>query len=569
MTFRAKPAVKRTHRPSWEERDRRNLYINLAFVGVIALAVLILLAAAGVSYYGDHFSAVADVNGTSITKDQLRDREKVDVFRLDHTESIIRDQLNTGKITQDQASSQLQQVTSLRNQMPQSSLDKLVDATLQQQLAAQQGLAPITGEQIDAQLTKEATTPELRHVWEISVAPEASSGTTATDAEKAAAKAKADQALADIKAGKKWEDVATSVAAGSTGGDLGWQTKTGGQDQAFQDALFALPLNGVTDVVASSDGTYRIGRVTEIQPSAVDAQYQQKISEAGVPMSAYRDAVKADILQGQLSDKVTADATDTPSLMRHVSEIFLQGTPSTTPVDEVKSAHILISPKGDPSAAQSLPATDPAWKTAEDTANQIYDELKKDPSKFAELAQTKSDDKSSGANGGELGWIKEADVVPAFGTAIFASGLTPGEILAPVKSEFGYHIIRFEERRPDASIRIKQIHDEAVKPGADFAALAKANSDGAEAAQGGDLGWIARNQIDKTQEDAIFAAPIGKVSDILTTDSGYYIFDVLEEQTRKPEGTQLETLKSNAFTNWYAAQKQAAKITEDQLSANP
>jgi parvulin-like peptidyl-prolyl isomerase len=569
MTFRAKPAVKRAHRPSWEVQGRRNLYLNLAFIGVIVLAVLILVAAAGVSYYDDHFGKVAVVNGTAITKDALRDRVKVDTFRLDHTESIIRDQLNTGKITQDQANTQLQQVTSLRNALPQSSLDKLVDATLQGQLAAKEGVT-VTDQQVDAQLTKEATTPELRHAWIISVAPDVSSNTTGpTEQQKADAKAKIDGALADIKAGKKWEDVAKAVSgdgSASNGGDLGWTTQTGGEDQAFSDALFALPLNGVTDVVLGADGTYRIGRVTEIQPSAVDPNYQQKITDAGVSMSAYRDALRAEATQVALSDKITADAVNTATLQRQVSEIFISGTPGAPPQDEVDASHILISPGGDPSKVSSLAADDPAWAAAKAEADQIYAELQKDPSKFEELARTKSSDTVSGAQGGKLGWFKATDLVSEFSQAAFAPGLKDGQILPPVKTQYGWHIIRFEGRRADASIRIKDLHDQAVA-GADFAALAKANSEGPQAADGGMLGWIAQNQIDKQQEDAIFATKVGGVSDVVSTSSGYYLFKVWQEQTRKPDGEQLKTLQTNAFDNWYAAQKKAAAIVEDQLSA--
>ena len=47
MTFRAKPVVKRSHKPAWESQDRRNLYLNIGFGVVVALAVLILLIAAG------------------------------------------------------------------------------------------------------------------------------------------------------------------------------------------------------------------------------------------------------------------------------------------------------------------------------------------------------------------------------------------------------------------------------------------------------------------------------------------------------------------------------------------
>ncbi len=83
--------------------------------------------------------------------------------------------------------------------------------------------------------TAEATSPELRHAWVIAVAPEIADGaTTPTDQQKADAKAKADQALADLKAGQKWEDVAKSVSTDTStsaqGGDLGWITKDAGLD---------------------------------------------------------------------------------------------------------------------------------------------------------------------------------------------------------------------------------------------------------------------------------------------------------------------------------------------------
>ena len=49
MTFRAKPVVKRDHRPAWETQDRRNFYLNLGFGLIVVLAVLILAIAAAVS----------------------------------------------------------------------------------------------------------------------------------------------------------------------------------------------------------------------------------------------------------------------------------------------------------------------------------------------------------------------------------------------------------------------------------------------------------------------------------------------------------------------------------------
>ena len=65
---------------------------------------------------------------------------------------------------------------------------------------------------------------------------------------------------------------------------------------------------------------------------------------------------------------------------------------------------------------------------------------------FAAVAKEKSEDKGSGANGGELGWFAKDVMVKEFADAAFA--MKVDEISqAPVKSQFGYHIIKVQERR--------------------------------------------------------------------------------------------------------------------------
>jgi peptidyl-prolyl cis-trans isomerase C len=64
---------------------------------------------------------------------------------------------------------------------------------------------------------------------------------------------------------------------------------------------------------------------------------------------------------------------------------------------------------------------------------------------FAEIAKEKSKDPGSGAEGGELGWFTADQMVPEFSDAAFA--LDVGEISQPVKSDFGWHIIKVEEKR--------------------------------------------------------------------------------------------------------------------------
>ena len=65
---------------------------------------------------------------------------------------------------------------------------------------------------------------------------------------------------------------------------------------------------------------------------------------------------------------------------------------------------------------------------------------------FAALARENSDDAGSKSQGGDLGWSTREAFVAPFAEALFA--LTPGELSGPVRTQFGYHIIRLDEVRP-------------------------------------------------------------------------------------------------------------------------
>ena len=114
-------------------------------------------------------------------------------------------------------------------------------------------------------------------------------------------------------------------------------------------------------------------------------------------------------------------------------------------VDAVRARHILIGPP----LAQTGALT-PTTKAKPDSvykaeAMAIYQQLKKDPRRFAALARQKSVDSGSGARGGELGWFTRGMMVSPFEKAAFS--LPVGQIGSPVKSRFGYHIIQVEEHK--------------------------------------------------------------------------------------------------------------------------
>ena len=98
-----------------------------------------------------------------------------------------------------------------------------------------------------------------------------------------------------------------------------------------------------------------------------------------------------------------------------------------------KASHILIKPESD-----SAQADEQALQKARDLLAQINE-----GADFAQIAKDESDDKGSANNGGDLGIITPGVMVKEFEEAVFE--LNQDEISEPVKTEFGYHIIKITE----------------------------------------------------------------------------------------------------------------------------
>jgi peptidyl-prolyl cis-trans isomerase C len=104
----------------------------------------------------------------------------------------------------------------------------------------------------------------------------------------------------------------------------------------------------------------------------------------------------------------------------------------------------------------------------EDQAKKIEAELKKGAD-FAELAKKESKDPGA-SDGGDLGFFTKDQMVPEFSTAAFA--LEPGKISDPVKTQFGWHVIKVEEKRTRKAPDFEQ-----VKPQIETYVVRKAQAD--------------------------------------------------------------------------------------------
>lgn len=110
---------------------------------------------------------------------------------------------------------------------------------------------------------------------------------------------------------------------------------------------------------------------------------------------------------------------------KDVKALYNQKAKEAKGLEEVKARHILVA--------------------SEDDAKKIAEDIKKGGD-FDKIAKEKSTDKGSGAQGGDLGWFSKDRMVPEFADAAFK--LKKGEVSEPVKSAFGWHIIKLEDRRP-------------------------------------------------------------------------------------------------------------------------
>lgn len=129
-------------------------------------------------------------------------------------------------------------------------------------------------------------------------------------------------------------------------------------------------------------------------------------------MTLISDLLEKDVMSKvRVTDKDVRDYYD-----RHQREF--------TPIKQIRASHILVKTKAE--------------------AEKIIQRLKKGE-KFADLARKESLDRESAKNGGDIGYFSKGEIVPEFEKA--AASLKIGEISGPVKTRFGYHIIKVTDKK--------------------------------------------------------------------------------------------------------------------------
>jgi peptidyl-prolyl cis-trans isomerase D len=248
--------------------------------------------------------------------------------------------------------------------------------------------------------------------------------------------------------------------------------------------------------------------------------------------------------------------------------------------EQVKVSHILIkTPPPGPDGKVDEKAVEEARKKAEDILKQL-----KAGAKFEDLAKKNSDDPGSAKQGGELGWIGRGRTVPEFEKVAFS--LPKGQTSDLVKSTYGFHIIRVEDKQ-DAHVKtldevkdqietlVKQEKASRLAQSQADALLTQARNVGLDkAATAKNLNVVTTDFVAKTDAlpgigvtpqftDAVFAAQEKAPPDLVQLPQGYAVYQVLGiKPPSTPSFDEIRSRVENEFKNQRASLLLSQKTQE-------
>jgi peptidyl-prolyl cis-trans isomerase C len=166
-----------------------------------------------------------------------------------------------------------------------------------------------------------------------------------------------------------------------------------------------------------------------------EEQFKQAMASQGFAEADVRKQIGDNLIMQQLADSIMAGQ---PGPSDQEIEAFYNSNPQyfQSP-EQVHAAHILIKVEG------SAPAEKKA--EARKTIEAIRADIESKKITFEEAAK-KSDDKSNADKGGDLGFFPRGQMVKPFEDAAFAA--QPGSLSDVVETQFGYHIIRIDDKKP-------------------------------------------------------------------------------------------------------------------------
>ncbi len=184
----------------------------------------------------------------------------------------------------------------------------------------------------------------------------------------------------------------------------------------------------VTDEAGKRD--YLIKYVSDLMLVAQDAEARKiaDTSEFKQHMAFLRNKALMEIVLGQEGRSALSEEA--------LHKIYDDVVKNAASEEEVRARHILFR--------VADPNDQAASKAAEDKVKAVIERLKSGED-FAKLATELTEDPSGKADGGDLGYFTREQMVPEFSEAAF--GMDKGQISGPVKTQFGWHVIKVEDKR--------------------------------------------------------------------------------------------------------------------------
>jgi peptidyl-prolyl cis-trans isomerase SurA len=284
---------------------------------------------------------------------------------------------------------------------------------------------------------------------------------------------------------------------------------------------------------------------------------QQYLTDKRVNDSLFQEAydrMHYDVRASHILIRLEENALPKDTLLAWNRIQILQNMLNGKPVTKLITDYDNLLRKTKTNAAKSDPADTLNFFKLIDPLRQLDLQYEGKPVPFDELARKASDDPSAAQNGGDLGYFTSFSMVYPFETAAYSAPV--GKVTPPVRTRFGYHLIKVVDRRPAQgevlvahimvkaaqdmsptdSVSAKQKIDEIyakLKAGEDFATLVKQFSDDKPSvAKNGELPWFGLYKMPPPFEKAAFAlSNNGDYSEPVKTAWGWHIIKRLDRRT--------------------------------------
>lgn len=237
------------------------------------------------------------------------------------------------------------------------------------------------------------------------------------------------------------------------------EQKLAGYNQILQDMITdKLVKEASKDIeVTDADVDAEIAKIKEQFPTP--EAFEQQLEQSGQTEEKLRGLIKDGLGQRKW---VESQVGDTEVTDEEAKAFYEENSEQFEQPEMVRASHILILTPDD--------ADEGTMKEKEEAANEAAEEVRADGADFNEVAKKLSEEPGADESGGDLDFFTKEQMVPEFADAAF--GMEVGEISDPVKTQFGYHVIKvtdkkeagkmpFEEVKPQLEAFLKGQKDQA------------------------------------------------------------------------------------------------------------